>query len=519
MGIPVYFKTIMSQYQDDILCKTKLDRVNILCFDLNCLIHPCCRSQGQGQEEGLTDEAEMISLILETLDKLLAYTDVTDTVYIAIDGVAPQAKMKQQRQRRHRSVGEAKVWDTNAISPGTTFMAFLNTSLRTWMNKINKSYQIILSDSEEPGEGEHKILHYLKTGPKTKPGPEPKTEPSIVIYGLDADLIMLGLVSELPNVALLRERTEYNIEDTDSEYVYLKIDPLKEFILQDIGIDSKIDASCIIKDYIFLCFLLGNDFMNHCPSLNLRYGGLDTVLDVYRSLQNRYQGHYRLIDTRLPSCIHLPFFKELIQEISSLEPRLKGRIYGQRKKQHDRLKNQYHREYREFETYRKSLKNKNKDKLLMSTITDFLKINSGSAHDKYVKMTENLPILRFTQEQESKSSSEALCQDYLDSLIWTTLYYFKGCSHWKWKTNFHTGPLFRDFSRFLRDIPALSLDQDPEPMTIEEQLEYILPPESYHLHNYTYALGEQKEMKLDTTGCRYLWESSVEFTHELINGI
>ena len=55
------------------------------------------------------------------------------------------------------------------------------------------------------------------------------------------------------------------------------------------------------------------------------------------------------------------------------------------------------------------------------------------------------------------------------------------------------------------------MDQDPEPMKIEEQLKYILPNESYHLHNYTYALGEPREMKLDTTGCRYLWESGVEF--------
>ena len=55
------------------------------------------------------------------------------------------------------------------------------------------------------------------------------------------------------------------------------------------------------------------------------------------------------------------------------------------------------------------------------------------------------------------------------------------------------------------------MNHDPEPMTIEEQLKYILPNDSYHLHNYTYAIGEPKEMRLDTTGCRYLWESEVEF--------
>ena len=336
-------------------------------------------------------------------------------------------------------------------------------------------------------------------------------EGNIVIYGLDADLIMLGLVSELPNVFLLRERTEYNIEDTDSEYVYLQIDPLKHFILQDIGIQSKINENCIIRDYIFLCFLLGNDFMNHCPSLNLRYGGLETLLEIYKSLQERYQGYYRLIDPRLDFCIHLPFFKEFIQEISSLEPRLIGRINGSRKKQHERLKNQYHHEYHEFEKYRRSVDQK--DELTMSTITEFLKTNT----DQYDKMIENLPILRYPQEQKIPSSSPELCQDYLDSLIWTTMYYFKGCYHWKWMTKFHNGPLFRDFARFLRDIPALRMDLDPDPMTIPEQLEYILPNESYHLHKYTYVRGKPQKMLLDTTGCRYLWESEVEFIHRATN--
>ena len=142
----------------------------------------------------------------------------------------------------------------------------------------------------------------------------------------------------------------------------------------------------------------------------------------------------------------------------------------------------------------------------MSTITDFLKINPDMK-EQNDKMIENLPILRFPLEKKIMSSSTDLFQDYLDSLIWTTLYYFKGCSHWKWKTQFHKGPLFRDFARFLREIPSLTMESDPEPMTIEEQLKYILPNESYHLHNYTYAKEEPKEMRLDTTGCRYLWES------------
>ena len=212
MGIPVYFKTLISDYGDNILHKYKYDDINHLFFDLNCLIHPCAR--------GLSDEKEIIDKILNEIDKLILYTGVKDTIYLAIDGIAPKMKMRQQRMRRHKSALERKYnkepsWNTNAISPGTKFMKSLNDSLKKHIHKYNN---IILDDSDKRGEGEHKILHYILNN---------NLKGKICIYGLDADLIQLSLVSHKPNIVLLRETTEYNIENTLSEYVYLKIDSLK----------------------------------------------------------------------------------------------------------------------------------------------------------------------------------------------------------------------------------------------------------------------------------------------------
>lgn len=82
-----------------------------------------------------------------------------------LDGVAPRAKMNQQRSRRFRSAQEAKeadekreefrkllakqngtnldeelqehvikkTWDSNVITPGTPFMDILAASLRYWV--------------------------------------------------------------------------------------------------------------------------------------------------------------------------------------------------------------------------------------------------------------------------------------------------------------------------------------------------------------------------------------------------
>ena len=61
--------------------------------------------------------------------KIINITNPTDLIYIAIDGVCPRSKVEQQKYRRFRSVNENKVWDTNAISPGTNFMNNLNIFL------------------------------------------------------------------------------------------------------------------------------------------------------------------------------------------------------------------------------------------------------------------------------------------------------------------------------------------------------------------------------------------------------
>ena len=101
MGIPVYFKTLISDYGESIIHKEKYNDINSLFFDLNCLIHPCAR--------GLNDEVEIINKILSEIDKIIEYTKVKDLIYIAIDGIAPKMKMKQQRMRRYKSIYENKI--------------------------------------------------------------------------------------------------------------------------------------------------------------------------------------------------------------------------------------------------------------------------------------------------------------------------------------------------------------------------------------------------------------------------
>ena len=93
MGIPVFFKTLIQDYNH--ICYDQKENINIdnLYFDLNCLIHPCCRN--------LTDETEMHKKILDSIHKIIDIVKPNEMVYIAIDGPCPKPKMIQQRLRRY----------------------------------------------------------------------------------------------------------------------------------------------------------------------------------------------------------------------------------------------------------------------------------------------------------------------------------------------------------------------------------------------------------------------------------
>jgi 5'-3' exoribonuclease 2 len=162
----------------------------------------------------------------------------------------------------------------------------LNISMNTYFkNHQSNIGEIIISGSNEPGEGEHKIFQYIRDHPT-----QHKNETTI-IYGLDADLIMLS-INHLPiskHIYLFRETPEFiksidkNLEP--NENYLLDIPELASIITTDMNNGSKmtnIQQNNRIYDYIFLCFFLGNDFLPHFPAANIRTGGIDKLLNAYK---------------------------------------------------------------------------------------------------------------------------------------------------------------------------------------------------------------------------------------------
>ena len=248
MGVPKFFAWLLRNYKKKNFVfqkeKIALEPIDWLLIDTNCLIHPKCFEilAEEQKKENINFKSlqnKMMNHSIEYIEKIIKYVDPIKGIYIAIDGPVCCAKMKQQRQRRFRSVHDKKLfdkikkkhnvpipyyWNNSAISPGTKFMEKLNIKIINWINKFKKDnkIKIIYSSANVPGEGEHKLLDFIK---KNK-----KSDFSYVTYGLDADLIFLMLVTNSDKVYLLREAQQFESNASKDQLNFVNMKIMKDCI-------------------------------------------------------------------------------------------------------------------------------------------------------------------------------------------------------------------------------------------------------------------------------------------------
>ena len=360
-----------------------------LYLDLNGIIHPCSHPETGPQP---ATEADMFDNICRYIDRLMRAIRPRQLLYVAIDGVAPRAKMNQQRARRFRSAQEAReykelerqmrqeiqeeeedndgipkdkeeddAWDSNVITPGTPFMLRLSTFVRFYIRKRLshdrgwKGLQVIFSDASIPGEGEHKIMSHIRLQ-RAQPGYDPNRVH--VLHGLDADLIMLALATHEVQFYISREQVLFGRKSHEtmearqaasghkqhqlalnesvgdaamqlSENAWSKplervsIPILREYwTVEFAGLlnperlpNFAPNLERLIDDLVFLCFFVGNDFLPHLPSLDIRDGALDYLFNVYQRLLPTLPNYI----TKSGGHVHLPSVSLLLQQVGAIE--------------------------------------------------------------------------------------------------------------------------------------------------------------------------------------------------------
>lgn len=181
MGIPKFFRWMNDRYPG-LLHKVKesqLPEIDNFYLDMNGIIHNCTHPC-DGDVHFRISEEEMFEDIFNYVNTLFQIMKPKEFFFLAVDGVAPRAKMNQQRGRRFRSAREAmdreeaaikrgqilpdeRRFDSNCITPGTEFMVKLNAALKKFIEQKLatdpewRHIKVILSGHETPGEGEHKL--------------------------------------------------------------------------------------------------------------------------------------------------------------------------------------------------------------------------------------------------------------------------------------------------------------------------------------------------------------------------
>jgi len=527
MGIPSYFSHIVRQHRKIIkpIHFTDSPKINNLYLDCNSFIyeaHHHLTSKGDAlkiktDKDIRAYESNIITYVCDSLIKYIKQLNPNKRLFIAFDGVAPLAKLNQQRNRRYMSAFQSSldkkdtyVWNTSAITPGTSFMQELGTTI----NKVFINPQefgldtIIVSASDECGEGEHKIFEYIRNHAIYH------KDTYTVIYGLDADLIMLTLnhlhISE--HIYLFRETPEFirNLDKTlnPNELYLLDIPLFARTIINELSFKQKtsIDSislkNDILFDYILLCFFLGNDFLPHFPALNIRTNGINRLIDAYKHVFTTEQE--TLTKNRE---INWKNMRKLIDYLAVNELTYIKEEYVHREKLNKRTV---------YEEKNKMASQTDFDENLLLPIKErpievYINPNELGWETRYYKSLFNSRI--------NDDVRKTISTNYLEGLEWTMKYYSTGCADWRWSYNYYYPPLLADLIKHVPYFPREFVPSKPiNPVSPLVQLSYVLPPSSMGLLP---SELREKLLKAEPTWyvgnyvflwsfCKFFWEAHVD---------
>lgn len=524
MGIPSYYSYIVKTHAS-IIHKLLAYPIPVHNFylDGNSVIYDAVY---QGNISTITENSAniIIDAVIASIKYYIRLINPSLNIFIAFDGVAPRAKLDQQRDRRFKSSYQHQLtksilkstdvdpWNTAAITPGTPFMHTLNARIAAEFADplaYNLTGKLIVSGSNECGEGEHKLFQYIRDHP------EEHTTQTTVVYGLDADLIMLSInhLPISPSIYLFRETPEFiksiNSELEPNENYLLNIPELANIITLDMNNGISMTKTKEnphynnrIYDYIQLCMLLGNDFMPHFPAINIRTGGIDKLMMAYKATLGSTDQN--LTDGKT---IFWKNNKTLFEFLAKSEED----YFKQEHKLRDRKE-----------------KYKLPNESPQEKVDNFINIPTFERSvEKYINPFKANWRKRYYQSlfdiEINEERCRQICVNYLEGIEWTTKYYTTGCPDWRWCYKYNYPPLLTDLIRYIpyfngdliRNVPA-------NPVTDLVQLCYVMPRNSLHLlpnpKLYNALIREKSDMYITDCDfswayCRYFWECHPNLPH------
>ncbi|TNJ29049.1 5'-3' exoribonuclease 2 [Giardia muris] len=433
--------------------------------------------------------------------------------------------------------------DSNAITPGTPFMMRLSVALKWYISarqarsSLWQNLLVMYADAWSPGEGEHKIMSFIRIQ-SCNQGYDPSTVHCI--HGLDADLIMLGLGTHETNILILREvvfmprgavvcngcgqlrstgrgrlktRAALDHEETpvgecpyfpdaqkrpivySKAFQFLSVAHLREYLRREFGTEG-LDFERCVDDFVFLCFLAGNDFLPHMEALSIHENAVLRIIQLYVDLRRKRRFQYVTEDCT----VNFGALYYFLDELANLEPMIyKGRHDLQMKNRATRRKGKED-DYLPFrsnvldvilkanERYDAMASRKLRPQdLAIKYFWKEYRLHDLGFRNRYY---ECIGLMSDTEDQKGSPEYtkildrrvEAMCHCFLDGLAWVFAYYYKpSVEDWGWYYPYHYAPLALDLARFIRTYKGPGYQKSGRPFRPVEQLLAVMPPASADL--------------------------------------
>jgi 5'-3' exonuclease len=450
----------------------------------------------------------LYSKIHEKVNEIIQTVNPQKSIYLAIDGVAPKSKQNQQRQRRFRAAMENNQnilktepiplsssndhsqlrkycsssigqFDSNCITAGTKFMHDLSLSLidLSWVKFPNKKIDVKISTDSEPGEGEHKLINWIRQNIC-----QSNNDDVYCVAGVDADLILLCCLLKTNNIFIMRE----------SEYVTHYIDIALAQKLLPISADDLLMLSCFI----------GNDFLPPIPSLEIKesapeLGALDYFFGLFEKYFPKYYCQICPKNSRFSS--PLDPFKTRFEEPHSAALFERYSLLVNKKNGHINFKALKFIFQKISEREQDIMKARHLDKERF--INEMWK---GNINDYRIAYYDN---------KLQKADKDTIVISYLKSAQWVYEYYSKGIPSWDWYYPYNYTLHANDFVEYCPlNVLKFSFRMS-EPSHPHEQLLRVIPPLNKHLipfylHDEFEKISKKSNtFKIDKTGKREEWEA------------
>uniref|UniRef100_A0AAR2LD66 5'-3' exoribonuclease 1 n=1 Tax=Pygocentrus nattereri TaxID=42514 RepID=A0AAR2LD66_PYGNA len=559
MGVPKFYRWISERYPclSEVVKEQQIPEFDNLYLDMNGIIHQCSHPNDEDVHFRITEE-KIFADIFHYLEVLFRIIKPRKVFFMAVDGVAPRAKMNQQRGRRFRSAKEAEDkikkalekgevlptearFDSNCITPGTEFMARLHEQLKYFVhNKLStdrmwQGVRVYLSGHETPGEGEHKIMEFIRSE-IGRPGHDPNTRHCL--YGLDADLIMLGLTSHEPHFSLLREEVRFGgkksqkritaPEETTFHLLHLSL--MREYVDYEFSalrdkISFEYDLERIIDDWILMGFLVGNDFIPHLPHLHINHDALPLLYRTYISVLPTLGGYLNENGN-----LNLARFEKYLEKLSEFDREHFSEVFVDLKWFESKVGNKYLNEAAGLAAEEAESKNGRKSKVSKTCFTLSLLFSlkaaeaaeeDGEDEDMFeaefrqYKRTYYMTKMGVEVVSDEFLGGQARC--YVEGIQWILHYYYHGVQSWSWYYPYHYAPFLSD----VRNVAGLKLTFDlGKPFMPFEQLLAVLPAASKDLlpRCFQHLMTSQSssiieyyplDFKTDLNGKQQEWEAVV----------